>query len=94
MIEVERAGVSPACACVPSWSDENSPTVAWLALLKTSAEMWAALCPQSAAFEVGHNAPTHPVRCVVASGGGSFARLAAALTHHGRYVTVIRGYVT
>ena len=54
MIEVERA--SPlALACLPV--GRNATALDWLALLKTSAEINAALCPLGAAFEVCHDAP-------------------------------------
>jgi hypothetical protein len=69
MIEVERA--SPlALACLPV--GRNATALDWLALLKTSAEINAALCPLGAAFEV--SVMTHPTKpsCVVASSGGSF----------------------
>ena len=56
MIEVGRGGVSPACACVPA-GRANATALDWLALLKTSAEINAALCPLGAAFEVCHDAP-------------------------------------
>jgi hypothetical protein len=61
MIEVERAGFLPlACLLV----GRNATAVDWLALLKTSAEINAALCPLGAAFEVCHAAPDQTqLRC-------------------------------
>ena len=63
MIEIERAGFLPlALACL--LVGRNATALDWLALLKTSAEINAALCPLGAAFEVCHDAPDQTqLRC-------------------------------